>query len=165
MEARASSDLRYIGMWNITFIIMWPLHNQSYCNISMKNGSNVIIWIIHNQWIGVLTLQWIFTPQKQLRSRGYRRTNMQNFMLNIYNNYIACLYTIFQLNLFWRCGIIVFKSFIDKSTCLLSGLNSTFQISTGITEYLKKNLNDNNWRILKIKLILISLETVINDTS
>jgi hypothetical protein len=22
---------------------MWPLHNQSYCNISMKNGSNVII--------------------------------------------------------------------------------------------------------------------------
>jgi hypothetical protein len=27
----------------ITFIIMWPLHNQSYCNISMKNGSNVII--------------------------------------------------------------------------------------------------------------------------
>ena len=26
-----------------SFIIMWPLHNQSYCNISMKNGSNVII--------------------------------------------------------------------------------------------------------------------------
>jgi hypothetical protein len=22
---------------------MWPLHNQSYCHISMKNGSNVII--------------------------------------------------------------------------------------------------------------------------
>jgi hypothetical protein len=22
---------------------MWPLHNQSYCNISMKNGGNVII--------------------------------------------------------------------------------------------------------------------------
>jgi hypothetical protein len=21
---------------------MWPLHNQSYCNISMKNGNNVI---------------------------------------------------------------------------------------------------------------------------
>ena len=30
-------------MWNISFIIMWPLHNQAYCNISMKNGSNVII--------------------------------------------------------------------------------------------------------------------------
>jgi hypothetical protein len=33
----------FIGMWNISFIIMWPLHKQSYCNISMKNGSNVII--------------------------------------------------------------------------------------------------------------------------
>ena len=44
MEARASSDLSFIGMWNISFIIMWPLHNQSYCNISMKNGSNVIIY-------------------------------------------------------------------------------------------------------------------------
>ena len=43
MEARANSDLSFIGMWNISFIIMWPLHNQSYCNISMKNGSNVII--------------------------------------------------------------------------------------------------------------------------
>ena len=43
MEARASSDLSFIGMWNISFIIMWPLHNQSYCNISMQNGSNVII--------------------------------------------------------------------------------------------------------------------------
>jgi hypothetical protein len=43
MEARASSDLSFIGMWNIAFIIMWPLHNQSYCNISMKNGSNVIM--------------------------------------------------------------------------------------------------------------------------
>jgi hypothetical protein len=43
MEARASSDLSFIGIWNITFIIMWPLHNQSYCNISMKNWSNVII--------------------------------------------------------------------------------------------------------------------------
>jgi hypothetical protein len=39
----ASLDLSFIGMWNISFIIMWPLHNQSYCNISMKNGSNVII--------------------------------------------------------------------------------------------------------------------------
>ena len=27
---------------NISFIIMWPLHSQSYCNISMKNRSNVI---------------------------------------------------------------------------------------------------------------------------
>ena len=45
MEARASSDLSFIGMWNISFIIMWPLHNQSYCNMSMKNGSNVIIVI------------------------------------------------------------------------------------------------------------------------
>ena len=26
-----------------SLIIMWPLHSQSYCNISMKNGSNVII--------------------------------------------------------------------------------------------------------------------------
>jgi hypothetical protein len=43
MKLRASSDLSFIGMWNITFIIMWPLNNQSYCNISMKNGSNVII--------------------------------------------------------------------------------------------------------------------------
>ena len=43
MEARANSDLSFIGMWNISFIIMWPFHNQSYCNISMKNGSNVII--------------------------------------------------------------------------------------------------------------------------
>ena len=43
METRASSDLNFIGMWNISFIITWPLHNQSYCNISMKNGSNVII--------------------------------------------------------------------------------------------------------------------------
>ena len=43
MEARASSDLNFILIWNITFIIMWPLHNQSYCNISMKNWSNVII--------------------------------------------------------------------------------------------------------------------------
>jgi hypothetical protein len=24
---------------------MWPHHNQSYCNISMKNGSNVITFI------------------------------------------------------------------------------------------------------------------------
>ena len=26
---------------------MWPLHSQSYCNISMKNGSNVILtwWV------------------------------------------------------------------------------------------------------------------------
>ena len=40
---RASSDLSCIGMWNFSFIIMWPLHNQSYCNISIKNGSNVII--------------------------------------------------------------------------------------------------------------------------
>ena len=39
----ASSDLSFIGMWNIIFIIMWPLHSQSYCNISMKNGSNVMI--------------------------------------------------------------------------------------------------------------------------
>jgi hypothetical protein len=46
MEARARSDLSFIGMWNISFIIMWPLHNQSYCNISMKNRSNVIISII-----------------------------------------------------------------------------------------------------------------------
>ena len=37
--------LSFIGMWNISFIIMWPLHNQSYCNISMKNRSNVIICI------------------------------------------------------------------------------------------------------------------------
>ena len=44
MEARASSDLSFIGMWNISFIVMWPLHNQSYCSISMKNGSNVIIY-------------------------------------------------------------------------------------------------------------------------
>jgi hypothetical protein len=30
--------------WDVNFfIIMWPLHNESYCNISMKNGSNVII--------------------------------------------------------------------------------------------------------------------------
>jgi hypothetical protein len=43
IEARASSDLSFIWIWNITFIIMWPLHNQSYCNISMKNWSNVII--------------------------------------------------------------------------------------------------------------------------
>ena len=43
MEACANSDLSFIGMWNISFIIMWPLHNQPYCNISMKNGSNVII--------------------------------------------------------------------------------------------------------------------------
>jgi hypothetical protein len=26
-----------------SLIIMWPLHSQSYCNISMKNGSNVIM--------------------------------------------------------------------------------------------------------------------------
>jgi hypothetical protein len=25
MEARASSDLNFIGMWNISFINMWPL--------------------------------------------------------------------------------------------------------------------------------------------
>jgi hypothetical protein len=43
VEARASSDLSFIGIWNITFIIMWLLHSQSYCNISMKNWSNVII--------------------------------------------------------------------------------------------------------------------------
>jgi hypothetical protein len=43
MEARASSGLSFIGMLNISFIIMWSLHNQSYCNVSMKNGSNVII--------------------------------------------------------------------------------------------------------------------------
>ena len=41
--ASVSSDWSFIVMWNISFIIMWPLHNQSYCNISMKNGSNVII--------------------------------------------------------------------------------------------------------------------------
>jgi hypothetical protein len=34
---------------NISFIIMRPLHNQSYCNISMKNGSNVIITV----WKGI----------------------------------------------------------------------------------------------------------------
>ena len=43
MEARASLGLSFIGMYKISFLIMWPLHNQSYCNISMKNGSNVII--------------------------------------------------------------------------------------------------------------------------
>ena len=32
-------------VWNISFIIMWQLHNQSYCNIAMKNGSNVNITI------------------------------------------------------------------------------------------------------------------------
>jgi hypothetical protein len=41
MEARASSDLSFIGMWNISFIIMWPLHNQSYCNISMGKNKNL----------------------------------------------------------------------------------------------------------------------------
>jgi hypothetical protein len=35
MDARASSDLSFIGKWNISFLIMWPLYNQSYCNISM----------------------------------------------------------------------------------------------------------------------------------
>ena len=49
MEAHARSDLSFIGMWNISVIIMWPLHNQSNCNISMKNGSNVIILTHH--WI------------------------------------------------------------------------------------------------------------------
>jgi hypothetical protein len=45
---------------------MWPLHNQSYCNISMKNRSNVIIkkWeenIRHFLWfmkIGMASIQW-----------------------------------------------------------------------------------------------------------
>jgi hypothetical protein len=36
MEARVSSDLSFIGLWNISFIIMWPFHNQSYCYISQQ---------------------------------------------------------------------------------------------------------------------------------
>jgi hypothetical protein len=59
MEARASSGLSFIGMQNISCIIMWPLHNQSHCNISMKNkfwcDLNVIIRIkcIFCSFIGV----------------------------------------------------------------------------------------------------------------
>jgi hypothetical protein len=45
VEARGSSDLSFIGMWNITFKTMWPLHRQSYCNISMKNASNKFNYI------------------------------------------------------------------------------------------------------------------------
>jgi hypothetical protein len=62
MEERASSDLRFIGMWNISFIIMWPLHNQSYCNISMKNGSNVII----NRYNSIYPAMTAFTDQYSL---------------------------------------------------------------------------------------------------
>jgi hypothetical protein len=39
------SHLQQVG--GFLLIIMWPLHNQSYCNISMKNGSNVIISLWH----------------------------------------------------------------------------------------------------------------------
>jgi hypothetical protein len=49
-KARASSDLSFIWIWNITFIIMWALHNQSYCNISMKNWSNVECILLKFHW-------------------------------------------------------------------------------------------------------------------
>jgi hypothetical protein len=62
MKERASSDLRFIRMWNISFIIMWPLHNQSYCNISMKNGSNVII----NRYNSIYPAMTAFTDQYSL---------------------------------------------------------------------------------------------------
>jgi hypothetical protein len=64
MEARASSDLSFIGIGNISFIIMWPLHNQSYCNISMKNESNVIIMI----WDIDLTFgRWVYSDELPIK--------------------------------------------------------------------------------------------------
>jgi hypothetical protein len=42
VQVRIWVSLGCVGMWNISFIIMWPLHNQSYCNISMKNGSKSV---------------------------------------------------------------------------------------------------------------------------
>ena len=57
---------------------MWPLHNQSYCNISMKNGSNVIIVFVHCILImlfcfntRILMFQWCTWLQISCQKRIY----------------------------------------------------------------------------------------------
>jgi phosphatidylglycerophosphate synthase len=54
--------LRFTGMWNISFIILWPLLRQSYCNISMKYGINIIInlWTFFNsKWKSLFTFELV----------------------------------------------------------------------------------------------------------
>jgi hypothetical protein len=43
LNTRHKTKTNKTGNTTAAFIIMWPLHAQSYCNISMKNGNNVII--------------------------------------------------------------------------------------------------------------------------
>ena len=110
MEARARSDLSFIWIWNITFIIMWPLHNQSYCNISMKNGSNVIITLwkeilnsdgqqfqqYHLNQQSLLGLNhWTYERPRLLSILTHLRQHLRTYSLNT----ISCMliYNVFKL--------------------------------------------------------------------
>jgi hypothetical protein len=55
-------------MWNISFIIMWPLHNQAYCNISMKNGSKVIIRL----WLSYIGPLIFLLPETFIELYGFQ---------------------------------------------------------------------------------------------
>jgi hypothetical protein len=69
-------------------IIMWPLHIQSYCNISMKNGSNVVIKVRGSyRWYGWQSL--------------FKHVLFHNEMLWIFK-----LYQWFHWNTHFSCRLI-----------------------------------------------------------
>jgi hypothetical protein len=70
MEAYGSSGLSFIGMYNISFIIMWPLHNQSYCNISMKTEV-----IVYEFYLAIKNQVLLITWDALLTSRRNKQTN------------------------------------------------------------------------------------------
>jgi hypothetical protein len=119
---------------------MWPLHNHSYCNISMKNGSNVIIWAINKFTQRKLKFSVIHVYLCILLDILYIEIwlTIQSQALYIYIHVYICVYIYMFMKLTWnwltwRCWkitpvVIQVLKTIDKRD-LSKGFQVTWQNS------------------------------------